>query len=416
LEIASFIFFLLIFSTIITNIPFVKYSGMGKGPLILAFYAKIVAGIAYARFYRLPGNYNNSDTWRFYRLSLEETEQLKHNPFSFFKDLFHSGYYTRGNIFSGQNTYWNDLKSNVVIKIMALFNLLTYNSYYTNIILFNFLFIIGLVAIFKILFVFFPEKKWPVFCVVFFLPSTLFWCSGIHKDGLILSAVGILLYCFNKLIIKEALLKHKLFILLSCIFIFSLRSYVFFALLPSLLFWYLAARHPGKQFHVFFTIYLPAILFVLIIPYVFPTVNILSFIVEKQQEFLKLQGGSLVKTDPLQPTPFSFILFLPQAIDMAFFQPHPTEIKNLSYVPAIAENIFVILLIIISLLNIPARAAIPPFVICLITFSISILLICGYTVPFSGAVIRYKSLVLPLLITPLLCLADFSFLSRRYNR
>src|SRR5205085_4930113 len=112
------------------------------------FFLKIAAGIAYAKFYTLPRYYSQSDTWRFYRLSLQETKWLKRDPISFVNDLFHSGYQSSGNIFSGQGNYWNDLKSNVIIKLMAIFNVPSLSNYYVDIIFFNFLFLFGLVGIF----------------------------------------------------------------------------------------------------------------------------------------------------------------------------------------------------------------------------------------------------------------------------
>ncbi|MCW3111131.1 MAG: hypothetical protein JWQ09_5637 [Segetibacter sp.] len=412
MQIALFIFYLIVFSFIISIVPFFKNSGIGRGVLITLFCIKVLAGIAYGKFYTLPKYYANSDTWRFYRLSLEETKWLLKDPFSFIKDLFQYGYNTTGNIFSSENTYWNDLKSNLPVKIMAIFNLLTHNSYYMNIILFNFLFLFGLVALFKVLSLIFPAKKWIITCGVFLLPSTLFWCSGIHKDGLILSAIGITIYCCYCIFKRRFTLKYLLLILLSFILIFSLRNYILFALLAAIFCWLLAEKYPTKKNIIFFGIYFTGIICFFIIPHIFPSINLPLYISIKQQEFLQLSAGSEVKTDLLQPTLAGFISFLPHALDMAFFRPHITEVKNFSYIPAIAENLLLIILIIISVFHINKYNKIPPFVMCLFAFSISILLICGYTIPFTGAIVRYRSLVLPLLITPLLCIADFPFFKK----
>lgn len=413
MQIALFIFYLVLFSFIISIIPFFKNSGISKWILIALFTIKVFAGIAYGMFYTLPKYYPTSDTWRFYRLSINETKWLITDPVAFIKDLFNYGYSATGNIFSGENTYWNDLKSNVPVKIMAFFNVLTNNSYYANIILFNFLFLFGLVALFKVMTAIFPGKKWLIIFGVFLLPSTLFWCSGIHKDGLILSATGIVVYCFYKITHRTFSLKHLLLILLSFILIFALRNYILFALLPAIFCWLLANRYPTKKNYIFSVLYLIGIAFFFIVPYIFPSINLPLYVAHKQHEFLQLSAGSAVKTNPLQPTLVGFVTFLPHALDMAFLRPHFTEFKNFSYIPAIAENLLLITLIIISIANINKRSNIPPLVMCLFAFSISTLLICGYTIPFTGAIVRYKSLVLPLLITPLLCLADFSFLKKK---
>lgn len=412
MQTALFIFYLLIFSYAISIIPFFRKSGIDKWTLIILFYIKVFAGFAYAQFYTLPKYAATSDTWKYYRLSLEETNWFLKDPGSFLKDLFTYNYSTSGGIFSGENSYWNDLKSNVPIKMMAIFNLLTAKSYYTNIILFNFLFLFGLVAIFKVLSILFPKKKWTIIAGIFLLPSSLFWCSGIHKDGLIVSAMGIVFYCFYNIGVSGARIKYLVLILLSFTLIFSLRNYVLFALLPAIFCWQLAEKYPINKTRIFFGFYFFGIISFFIIPLFFPAINLPAVVTSKQNEFLQLSAGSEVKTAPLQPTVAAFISYLPHAIDMAFFRPHPYEIKNLSYIPAIAENLLLAILITLSMFHIKKHYKIPPLVMCFFAFSISILLICGFTIPFTGAIVRYKSLVLPLLITPLLCISDFSFFNK----
>lgn len=413
MQAAIFIFFIILVSFAIHTIQFFKNSGIGKWTLTALFLLKVSAGIAYAKFYTLPQYYANSDTWRFYRLSLSETKWLLHNPYSFLKDLFYYGYNDSGNLFSGKNTYWNDLKSNLPVKLMAVCNVFTNNSYYTNIILFNFLFLPGLVALFKVMSSFYPSKKWNIIFGVFLLPSTIFWCSGIHKDGLILSALGVSIYCFQKILAQQFSFKHLLLMLLSFLLIFALRNYVLFLLLASLFCWWLANNFTSNKNYVFCAFYLVAIICFFITPVFFPSINPPGYISSKQHEFLELKGTSKVYVDTLQPTFASFINYLPKAIDMAVFRPHPNEFKNLSYIPAIAENILLFGLIVISIISINRHKKIYSFTLALLLFAISVLIVCGYTIPFTGAIVRYKSMVLPFVITPLLCVADFSFLRKK---
>lgn len=414
MESAIFIFYLVFFSFLISIIPFFKTSRIGKLTLIILFIIKIFAGIAYAKFYALPKNYEVSDTWRFYKLSIAETKWLLQDPIAFVQDLLIYSYDKSGNVFSGENTYWNDLKSNVVIKMMAVINVFTNNSYYANIIFFNFLFLFGLVALFRLFYHIFPDKKWLIITGIFLLPSALFWCSGIHKDGLILSATGMIIYTFYKGIGEVFSLKRVFIILLCSLLIFSLRNYVLFALLPALLAWSLCEKkHSGGNINKFAIVYITGIAVFFIIPLVFPSLNFLSYITEKQNEFLLLEGGSKVKMRQLEPTFVSFVLFIPYAADMAFLRPHPNEIKSLAYIPAVIEVILLFFLLSISVIQLLKKIRLEPVVLFLLFFSISIMLLSGYTVPFTGAIVRYRSFVLPLLITPLLCITDFFFLKEK---
>ncbi|HEX8332283.1 MAG TPA: hypothetical protein VF622_06650 [Segetibacter sp.] len=415
MEALIFIFFLALFIYAVISIPFFKNSGLSRLQIASVFIIKILAGIAYGWFYKLPKYYAGADTWRFYRLSLEEKKWLLNDPAAFIKDLFVHGYNKTGNLFAGENSYWNDLKSNVPVKMMACMNVVTNNSYYTNIILFNFLFLFGLVAVFKMFNHIYPEKKWLIFIGIFLLPSTLFWCSGIHKDGLILSAIGLLTYNFYKLLQKEGKPLSRIIVIIVCIiFIFPLRNYVTLALLPALLCWSIAYKFERSSLVIFTSIYAIGIVLFFASTHIHPSLNFPQFIVEKQSEFRRLEGSSEINLQPLKPTFISFVEYFPSAIDMALFRPHINEIKNFSYIPAICEIILLVFLLILFLFfRNRNRIDNKKSNFFCIFFGLSLLIIAGYTITFSGAIVRYRSLALPLIITPLLCNIDWQKLLNR---
>jgi len=193
---------------------------------------------------------------------------------------------------------------------------------------FNFLFLFGLVALFKVLLAIYPTKKWMIILGVFLLPSTLFWCSGIHKDGLILSAIGVSLYCVQKLLNKQFSFKYFALIFLSFLLIFALRNYILFLLVSSIFCWCLAERFPNHKNYIFLAFYTFGLICFFITPVIFPSLNPPNYIAIKQHEFLELSGGSKVYTDTLQPTLSGFISFLPTAFDMALLRPHINEFKK----------------------------------------------------------------------------------------
>ena len=408
MEAAIFIFYLLMFGYAVISVPFFKNSGIRSYVLLLLFAVKILAGFAYAWFYKLPKYAAGADTWRFYKLSLREKDWLLSDPVAFTKDLFVHGYQKRGSLFAGENSYWNDLKSNIPVKLLACMNVLTDNSYYADIIFFNFLFLFGLVGIFKVFNEIFPGKKWLLVAAVFLLPSTFFWCSGIHKDGLILSAIGLVFYHFYKLVGNnhKKQVRHTVVIILCLVLIFALRNYITLMLLPALFCWGLSGKYPKHKLLIFSGVYLSCIFLFFSARYVFPPLDFPQYIVEKQSEFLGLQGGSSIHLRPLQPEVWSFITFFPDAFDAAFLQPHITQIANFAYLPAALEIllfIFVALLFVIS----PKPKITSPVLFCLF-FSVSVLLITGYTITFVGAIVRYRSILFPFLIAPLSCMTDFS--------
>jgi len=410
--IAIFILYLAFFCWLVTRLPFFIQSGMYKSVLVGLFLCKIIAGVVYAWFYSLPQYIAGADTWRFFEASKAETHFLLTDPLGFVKDIFSHGYNTAGNIFYGKNSYWNDLKSNIVIKLMAVFNVFTFKNYYANIIFFNFLFFFGPVAFYRVMQQIFPAKKVLMVLAIFLLPSFVFWCSGIHKDGLIFSALALLVFYFNKQLQQNKLLVKPFIICLLCfVLLFALRNVVCLLLLPALLVWFLCNRYPLRKLPSIGIVYSLCIALFFITPYITPSVNLPQYAAEKQNEFRQLQGSSQITVPSLQPNFIGFIKFLPIAMDIALLRPHISEMRNTSYLPAVLELFllwFLTGLFLFSKKSFPTAGQHIAIIIFCFCFAFSYLLLAGYTITFSGAIVRYKSIALPFLFCPLVCITNIS--------
>jgi hypothetical protein len=361
------------------------------------FALKILAGIAYFQFYSLPSNKPTSDTWKFYDRSLKETDVLLKDPLLFGKSLFTSKYETSGGLFSDQQSYWNDVKDDLIVKLMAVFNIFTNKHYYSNIIFFNFLFFIGLIAFYRLMRSLFPERNYLMLASLFLLPSFLFWCSGIHKDGLIFSALGLIFYCYHQLLQQQKIFRNALVVITCLALLFLLRSYIVFALVPCLFIGMLIHLFPSRRLVVIVSGLAVGLLLIFSGQYLHPKLNIPAYIVQKQSQFKELEGGSEISTPLLEPNFMSFASAFPSAVDVAFLRPHPTE-KGVAAKVAFIEIIFFWLLLLFLLIRF--KTSVPPVVIASWIFALVVLMIIGYIVNFSGAVVRYRSLVLPFLLTP----------------
>lgn len=358
-----------------------------------------MAGIAYFQFHSLPAYKDRSDTWKFYNSSLIETKQLKADPVKFTTDFFQSNYSDNGGLFSAQNSYWNDVKDASIIKLMAVFNLFTGSNYYTNVVFFNFLFFIGMIAFYRLMKSIYPDKHYSLIGSIFLIPSFLFWCSGIHKDGLIFSAIGLLLFCFHRLLSKVRPIQSTAIIIACLVVIFFLRNYFVMLLLPAMLIGAVIHLFPKRKAIIMMVSVVAGTILIFSLKHIHPSLNIPGYIAEKQQQFKALEGSSDINTDLLHPDFKSFFYALPSAIDMGFFRPHPDE-KGMMSVLASAEIILFWLGFIICLIYRKKYSPHSPVVWTTWIFAFLVLLIIGYTVHFSGAVVRYRSLVMPLILAP----------------
>ncbi|MEP6513295.1 MAG: hypothetical protein ABJA79_05470 [Parafilimonas sp.] len=413
--------YLVFFSWLITRIKFFRASGLIKRWLIGLFCLKIIAGLAYGWFYSLPKYSATSDTWFFFSEGCKETDWLLRDPLGFIKDLFHYGYAESGNIFSGENSYWNDLKSNVIIKLIAVFNVFTGKNYWANIIFFNFIFFFGPVAFYRLLSKKIDANKILLIAAVFCIPSFLFWYSGGHKDGIIFAAFAMLIYYFNYLFEEKKINVLLLLKIALCLLIlFALRNYLIILLAPALLVWYLCDAYPQKRFVIITTVYSICIASFFLSSFLNFNLNVPEYIIERRNEFKALGGNSQLSLPVLQPTFFSFIQYFPYAVDIAFLRPHINEIRNLAYIPAIAENILLWTILIFILFKMifknkkdssASSYKAPGVIIFCYCFAISLLFLSGFTVTLTGAIVRYRAFVLPLLFAPLM-----SFFKLRFKK
>ena len=381
--------------------------------ITLLFSVKIIAALLYAKFYLLPAYYSMSDTWRYFELSKSETDWLLRDPLAFFKDIFVYGYNERGSLFSGYNSYWNDLKSNVIIKLLAICNVCTFKNYYADAVVFNFLFFFGPVALYRLISETFSRHRLLLIAGTFLIPSFLFWCSGVHKDGLIFSSLAICIYYFHRLLAGRKLkIRYILIIIVCLVLIFALRNFLVFLLIPALVAWALSHLYFQKnKFAVFAVVYACCIILFCVSGSLSANFNLPLYFIEKQSEFKSLQGQQ-IDVPNLKLSFTSFLYFLPYALDNAFLQPHITYIKNFSYLPAALENILVIALILFCLIFRKKDMHFTAFHLFCIFFSISLFVVAGYTITSPAALVRYKSILMPLLVTPFVLGADFNFLKK----
>ena len=355
-------------------------------PLLAAFVVKVLMGFLYG--YIFLHYYNGDDTWKFFRASLAETELLLSNPKQFFINEF-----TPANALqTGKNTveiisiYLNDLQYVLVVKSMAVMNLVTRGNYYLNSVIFNAIVFFGHYWLFRLLSELFPLKKKVYFLIIFFFLPAVFWLSGIRVDGLLFFFLSLYLYYIAGR--HNSNFKRWLFVAIgfSGIVICRQQVAVFTGLVTI---GYYAQIRWGKPILAYGTVYLIAILL-----FFLPAGNISGKIAVKQNEFSKLKGTKF-RLDNLDGSPASYMKVLPQAAGNTFLRPLPWEAKGFLYLMASAEVIVFWVIIIASVLNRHTYWKIRlfhPVVLMLLMLGITTYIFIGYIVPFPGAIVRYKAI------------------------
>ena len=349
------------------------------------------------------------DTWGYHELSVTEYKLLFHNPSEYFSNLFHSGYENRyGNFFGPENSWWNDLKTNMFIKFLSLINILSFGNYYVNVIFYSFITITGPVAIYRVFSDVFPGKKIHVLLATFLIPSFAYWTSGVHKDGLVFMALSLIIYHVYFSLKEDRFRLSRIFpLLIAFLIILSFRNFLLVILIPALLAWIVSYKFPKKNAVIFLSVYFVCGLLFFTLRYISPAFDFPQAVVDKQKAFRTLQGNSGFDFPELKPTVGSFLVNAPRAISSTTLRPHPGDVKHILSMAAASETAFLLLLFLLFLFWRTNGVKSPSFIWFCIFFSFSLLLLIGFTVNFLGAIVRYRSIVLPFLLVPVISLIDW---------
>ncbi|HEX5026173.1 MAG TPA: hypothetical protein VFV68_12915, partial [Agriterribacter sp.] len=98
--------------------------------LVVAFVAKVIAGFAYGYVY--ANYFPVSDSWVYFEESLKEYHVLLNSPTDFFSTGLQ--FNDPANLFStADNAAWSNAGENILIKLLAIFNLVSGSNYYIDV-------------------------------------------------------------------------------------------------------------------------------------------------------------------------------------------------------------------------------------------------------------------------------------------
>ena len=400
-----FFIYLLAGCWLLTRSGFIRASGLGNRTIVLLFLIKVSAGflIGWLSIHYYSGG---NDYWDNNRAGWEEYRLLWDNPYEYFTNLFRSTYPKGyGGVFDSFSSYWNDLKNNLVLKLLSLFNLFSRGDYYINSLFFNWLIFFGHIALFRVFIIIYPCKRIGVIIGCFLLPSLIYFSSGIHRDGLVFLFLALaVFYLYVLMREKNARFKRICLILLSLILLFLVRSFVFILLLPALAAWGLTIKTKWPAIPSFAAIYLLSGLILFNIGHVFPATDPLPAIIKKQSDYLNLPvAKTSIPLDTLRPVFKSFLHNAPQAFNHVLMRPYIFELPSGILLPMNIELLFYQLLFLFFIFKGKKTFRREPFIVFSVFFVLSIFLFIGYIVPNLGTLVRYRSLYLPYIITPILC-------------
>lgn len=190
--------------------------------------------------------------------------------------------------------------------------------------------------------------------------------------------------------------RNLLLVLTGAALTYFTRDYVLFMLLPGVAAFFVTYRRFIRIRFLLPLIYAVVIAGGIYLP-LFKGKNVMEVIALKQKEFKALEaGGTQISVRDFQPSCFSLVTNLPQALRNSLLGPFFISPFKVSHYILIAENALLMLALVLFPW-IAGKPRLQPFPLMCLLFSVLLLLLIGYIVPNVGAIVRYRSIALPFL-------------------
>jgi hypothetical protein len=345
--------------------------------------------------------------------------------------LFYKYYYDgQGDTFTLFNSAASELvatepRSAFFIYIIRIVNFITANNYWITSLWFSlFSFICSYRLIVK-LDVVFPSLRVASRIALLFVPSVVFWSSGIVKESLGCGAVAILsMYFLSFMKDEKVTWKAVVGIIISLIILLNLKYYVAAILLPAMITAFIIKKIDPKKFVIGW--YLVAFVLLCVgVSFTHPNFHInrfLSVIVENHNTYT---DGELIRYYNLSPTWTSVLLNSPLALFSGLFRPMVFEAQSIPAFTAALENLVILALFIwkikfIRMPNFARRAGGTEnrlIVFAVVLYTVVLCIFLALSTPNMGTLSRYRVGFLSFFI--LLTLADhpiLKFISRNNGK
>jgi hypothetical protein len=381
-----------------------------------ALTVRIVGALAVGFIYQFY--YHGGDTFAYHTHGSRIIwEAFTENPSKGIALLFSDG--TRDESlyhYSSRIWYYKDQQSFFVIRIAAVFDLLTFSSYSGTAVLFALFSFIGAWMFFKTFIKLYPDIHRWIALSILFLPTVVFWGSGIFKDSVTLAALGIGTCMFYQIFIEKKVgIFPIIIIVLSFWIVFSIKKYILLSFLPALLIWWFAKYLSLVRALMLKVMLVPIVSLITLALAYFAILKVAEddprYNVSKLAETAKITAydirygwgarmgeGSGYTLGELDGTWQSMLKLAPKAINVSLFRPYLWEVRNPLMLLSAVEGLvlLVITLYVVSRVRLRFFKYLqqPDILFCLV-FALIFAFAVGVSTYNFGTLSRYKIPMMP---------------------
>lgn len=387
---------------LILGLVYLFYLQQGKGQLVLfsvASITKVVGAISLGYYYLhyAPAN----DTWSFFRMGCEVADLARKDISTYVEFIFTSQY-------TATVTHWLyfEDRTSAMVKFISFFCWVGGNSYWVCALYFS------LISFFGSWYLYFQIRNWKeeyangAAVALFFIPSVVFWGSGVVKETLALAGIFYMTALFVRWASgKKIAWWHGVVIIPALFFTWVFKYYwlaVFMAvLIPTVLLILVARKRKLSKWQWISRWSYLFIALVAIGSLAHPNFylnRILLVVVENHDKYVELSSpDNVIHYSNLEPSIASVLQNSPLALASGLWRPFVWEAGTNSAIIASIENM-IILVITLSFLFSLRKTINIPFIFPLLVYSTTLCIFLALSTPNFGTLSRYRIGFLPFFI------------------
>lgn len=322
--------------------------------------------------------------------------------------------------------FLGDPHSFFVVRLLLPINLLGLNSFISMTIIMAAISFSGIWKLYIVFISEFPKLEKEMAIAILFVPSVVFWGSGLLKDSITISAVGWFIYGLYFGILKgKKIIQNIVNVLVSSFLIICIKPYILFALIPGSTIWIFGTLSKNINNYILRTGF--GILFIALSIFssyfillqlgdnlgAYSIDNVFTKAVVTQQDMKKdYYEGNSFDIGIFDGSFSSLIKILPLAINAALFRPYIWEIKNLVMLLSGIENLIILSLTLFLLIKLKFIGFFlyirnNRLLLFSILFSLFFAFSVGLSISNFGALVRLKIPCIPCYVASIFIIRDY---------
>lgn len=383
--------------------------------------AKMLGSIAICLVYVFY--YGGGDTLNYYSDCLAVSKLFVKNPYQALRFTFLPldwEIWFSFDFSTGWPVYSYDPKAIIVDKLTWPLAFISFNSFIGQTMLLSFICYFFIWRLYKMFLYEFPKLEKEFALSILFMPSVIFWGSGLLKDSITFAAVSAFTASFHHLLkVRTHIWLNILYLLIASILLIKIKPYIFFAVIPGSTLWFVGFRLTKLTNPLVRMAIAPSLLLIsmlsgyLMLRIMGDTLgeykinNVLDKAIVTQQDLKQdyYQGASFDIGDFDASVP-SILGKAPAAVNVALFRPYLWEAYNPGMIISGIENL-VLLVITIYLIvkmrvyNLFRMMFRHHILFFSVFFSLFFSFSVGLTTSNFGSLVRYKIPAIPFYVASL---------------